>query len=173
MKKTLVMVGLMAAMCITAGASFATCPCQQPAPSCPCQQQEATPPAPVTTPCEDVSKADNPCPCGENWLDDQKVEEYFNKMGFSDCQKDSAKKLIEEFRCNTKGMNGGECENKCECRQYRKELRNLDYEMRKLLTQCQKDNYKDVRKDVKSHVKCSHNCLIWPSMQKKCSKCDN
>ena len=180
MKKTFVMLGLLAAMFVAGQASFAACPCQQEtaAPACPCQAAPACPcqAEPKTEPIETdscCSKADCPCQtCAESWLEPQKVEDYFNRIGLSDCQKDSARKLIEEFKCNTKGLNGGECESKCDCRKYRKELRHLDYDMRKLLTECQKSNYANVKSDIKAQVKCCHKCLIWPSMAPKCSKCN-
>jgi hypothetical protein len=178
MKKTFVMLGLLAAMFVAGQASFAACPCQQEtaAPACPCQAAPKTEPIETSCPsCPDNScaKADCPCQtCAESWLEPQKVEDYFCRIGLSDCQKDSARKLIEEFKCNTKGLNGGECESKCDCRKYRKELRHLDYDMQKLLTQCQKSNYANVKSDIKSQVKCCHKCLIWPSMAPKCSKCN-
>lgn len=158
MRKNLVIFGIMAIMFIAGQSSFANCPCQQtePQPACPCQTCEPT------CPCQ---------PCCEGWLNPQKVEEYFCRIGFSDCQKEEARNLIEQFKCDTKGLSGGVCASKCDCRKYRKELRNLDYNMRKLLTQCQKSNYKTVRCEVKSQVKCCHKCLIWPSRAPKCCKC--
>src|SRR5574344_1135307 len=165
MKRSLVLLGLLTTIFISGQSSFASCPCQSPC------QTEPTPPPAATEPC---NKCEKPTcsSCNETWTDSQKMEEYFCQIGLSDCQKDEARKLVEEFKCNTQGLNGGDCENKCDCRKYRKELRHLDREMKKLLTECQKSNYAEVRSDVKSQVKCCHKCLIWPSLQKKCSSCN-
>ena len=166
MKKTLL--ALFTAVALTLGmqASFASCPCEQP-------QSEATT---ASCPCEKPSCdscATKP-PCCEGWLDCQKLEEYFCKMGLSDCQKADAQKAIEEFKASTDAIRskGCSCESKCECRSYRKALKHLDCHMKSIITKCQKADYKAVKKEVKKEVKCCHKCLINPFSRCKCS-CNN
>ena len=163
MKKTLVALFTVVALSIGIQASFAACPCQKADP-CPCAK-----------PCDPCAKPCDPCatsaPCGEGWLDCQKLEEYFCKMGFNDCQKADALKAIEEFKAETACLraNGCNCESKCDCRAYRKALRTLDCKMKTIVTKCQKSDYNCVRKEVKNDVKCSHKCLINPFSRCKCS----
>ena len=171
MKKTLVALFTMIALSIGVQASFAACPCQN---SCdPC----VTPCNPCAKPCDPCAKPCKPCettmqtPCCEEWLSCAKLDEYFCKIGLSDCQKADALKAVEEFKCATACMraNGCDCESKCDCRTYRKALRTLDCSMKQIITKCQKSDYKSVKKEVKNQVKCCHHCLINPFSRCKCA----
>lgn len=135
--------------------SFAACPC--------CQ----TDPCPCVKPCE-------PCccqPCCEDWLNCAMVENYFCKIGLNECQKNQARIAIEQFKCATQCLraNGCNCETKCECRAYRKALKNLDCSMKNIITACQKSDYKCVKSEIKDKVKCCHKCLINPFKRCKCA----
>jgi len=157
MKKMLV--GLFSFFAIAIGiqqASFAACPCQTQTEPCPCAK-----------PC-------NPCACNktvcEDFLNCTSMEDYFCRIGLNECQKDQARKAIEEFKCARNGINAnGKCESKCECRIYRRALKDLDCKMKNIITQCQKSDYKSVRHDVKDKVKCCHKCLINPFKRCKCA----
>lgn len=194
MKKTLVLFGILATM-LFGVQTFAACPCAQP--SCPCQA--ACPaPCPVAAPCCPTcnnspctcpSSCCNKCSC-EDWI--CRMEELFCKIGLNECQKEQARRAIAQFQCDTKCLNlcstgcgctcgsgcncgcGNKCccESKCDCRQYKRELKNLDCEMKKIITKCQKSDYKCVKSEVKDQVKCCHKCLIWPFSLCKCC-CDN
>lgn len=150
MKKTLVALFTMIALSIGAQV-FAACPCQT------CD--------PCPKPCECTT------PCCESWLDCQKVNEYFCKIGLNECQKAEALNAIEKFRCKTQNMrcDGCKCESKCECRAYRKAIRALDCDMKAIITKCQKADYKCVKKEIKDQVKCCHHCLINPFARCKCA----
>lgn len=152
MKK--VLVGLFTLIAMSIGmASFAACPCQQPCNSC----------------C-------NSCvPCCEDWLNCACVEDYFCRIGLNECQKAQARCAIEQFKCATACIRGKgcQCESKCECREYKKALRDLDCKMKQIITCCQKDDYKCVKNEVKDKVKCCHKCLINPFHRCKCCDCGN
>lgn len=163
MKKTLLTLFALIALAFTAQATFAACPCQQPA--CPCETGPACPCAKPACPCDC-----NNIPCCEDWLCPQTLEDYFCRIGLSECQKADALKAIEEFKCETQALRDKccKCESKCECRSYRKALRRLDCKMKNIITKCQKSAYKCVRKEVKNKVKCCHKCLINPFYRCKC-----
>lgn len=156
MKKTLVALFSLVALTISVQTSQAACSCQS---SCPCQS---------ACTCNYTN-----C-CCEDWLCPQSLEDYLCRIGLSECQKDSARSAVEEFKCKTQAIrdNGCKCESKCECRAYRRALRDLDCKMKTLITQCQKDDYKCVRKEIKEKVKCCHRCLINPFKRCKC-KCNS
>jgi hypothetical protein len=155
MKKVLVSIFTLVALAFGIQASFAACPCQ-------------TNPCPCAKPC-------NPCdctsPCCEDWLCQSAIEDYFCRIGLNECQKAEARKAIEEFKCETACLrvNNCKCESKCDCRTYRKALRDLDCKMKMLITKCQKSDYKIVRKEIKNKVKCCHKCLINPFKRCKCA----
>lgn len=165
MKKSLTALFTLIALTICIPKVFAECPCQTPQPCCPsttsCPCQAAQPCAPPCQSCQ--------CPCegckAETWLCPQSLEAYFCRMGFTDCQKCSARQAVEEFKCAVKCLPKC-CESKCDCRAYRKALKTLDCKMKNIITQCQKKEYKCVKNEVKSQVKCCHKCLIWPSFCK-------
>lgn len=150
MKKMLV--GLFTLIAMSIGmASFAACPCQQPCNSC----------------CNSCCN-----PCCEDWLNCVCVEDYLCRIGLNECQKAEARCAIEQFKCATActRSKGCQCESKCECREYKKALRDLDCKMKQIITQCQKDDYKCVKSEIKDKVKCCHKCLINPFHRCKC--CD-
>ncbi len=155
MKKTLVALFTLIALSIGIQTSQAACPCD------PCN--------PCADPCPACPVADS-CNCCESWLECKCLEDYFCKIGLNDCQKAEALKAIERFKCKTECLRakGCKCETKCECRDYRKALRDLDCDMKKIITKCQKADYKCVRKEVKDKVKCCHHCLINPFKRCKC-----
>lgn len=166
MKKTLVTLVALGALMLGAQA-FAACPCETQKPcDDPCK-------SPCEKPCEKQKPCD-PCdtagPCGENWLSCTNLEEYFCKIGLDSCQKQKAMQAIEEFKADTAcfRMKGCDCETKCECRTYRHALKDLDCKMKKIITDCQKENYEQVRDEVKDQVKCAHKCLINPFSRCKC-----
>lgn len=150
MKK--VLVGLFTLIAISIGmASFAACPCQQ---SCaPC--------------CSSFN------PCCEDWLNCMCVEDYLCRIGLNECQKAQARCAIEQFKCDTacNRAKDCQCESKCECREYKKALRDLDCKMKQIITCCQKDDYKCVKNEIKDKVKCCHKCLINPFH--RCKTCDS
>lgn len=155
MKKTLVALFTLFALAISVQTSQAACPCQTQIAPCPCMQAD---------PC-------NCAPCGEAWLNQYAVEDYFCRIGLNDCQKAQAMNAIEKFKCETKCLraNGCKCESKCECREYKKALRNLDCDMKKIITSCQKQDYKCVKDEIKDKVQCAHKCLINPFHRCKCA----
>lgn len=156
----------MIALSIGIQASLAACPCKT---DC-CDKQPC-----CEKPCKpcDCDPCDCNGPCCENWLNSAMVEDYFCRIGLSECQKQEAREAIETFKCETQCLRGNDCkcENKCDCRAYRKALRDLDCKMKQLITKCQKDDYKCVKKEVKDQVKCCHKCLINPFKRCKCG-CD-
>lgn len=111
-----------------------------------------------------------PCECCEGWLDCKCLEDYFCRIGLNECQKCEARQAAEIFKCKTQCLRakGCQCETKHECRCYRNALRDLDCKMKNIITRCQKPDYKCVRKEVKSKVKCCHKCLINPFKRCKC-----
>lgn len=176
MKKKLL--GVFTVIALAFGASsFAACPCGNSPCTCPT--------SPCNNPCmsQNVSPCDNPCakkkcdPCSnidsEAWLSSTSLQEYFCQLGFTDCQKQEAMNAIEEFKCKTKDIrmsnNGCQTESKCDCRTYRRALKDLDCKMKHIVTSCQKDEYKDVRQSVKEQVKCAHKCMINPFSRCKTS----
>lgn len=153
MKKTLVALFTLVALSIGIQASFAACPCSTPYNPCyaaPC------------TPCCDC--------CCEDWLNCVCVEDYLCRIGLNECQKAEARCAVEQFKCDTQCLRAKDCkcESKCECRTYKKAVRDLDCKMKQIITQCQKDDYKCVRKEIKDTVKCCHKCLINPFYRCKC-----
>lgn len=146
MKRMLIFMGVMVAMLVGVQ-TFAACPCEKP---CPCSMNQ---------------------PCCEDWLCPQAVENYFCRIGLNECQQDEAAMAIEQFKCKTQceRAKGCACENKCECRAYRKALKDLDCKMKQIITSCQKSNYKCVKHDIKDKVKCCHKCLINPFSHCKCA----
>jgi len=159
MKKTLV--GLFTMVAIAFGMqAFAACPCNTS--SCDCDPCAKPAPCACECPCE---------PCCEDWLNKACLDDYFCRIGLSECQKAEVLCAIEEFKCETKCLRGNDCkcESKCDCRTYRKALRDLDCKIKNIITKCQKGDYKCVRKEVKTKVKCCHKCLIWPFHRCKCA----
>lgn len=133
-------------------------------------------------PISDDNPCDNSCEsesckekkgCCEDWLYTTNLEEYFCKMNLSDNQKSEAIRAIEEFKDSTQSMRNSDCtcSSKEECREYRRALRTLDNQMKNIITKCQKNDYKAIRKEVKDQVKLCHHCLIGPSPKCK-STCD-
>lgn len=159
MKKSLV--GLFALLTLVAQNAFAACPCSQESNPCdtpaPCEKQ--------FNPCET-----NKC-TGEDWLSQSNIEEYFSRMNLDQAQRCEAMNAIENFRDKTEMLSSGECATKCDCRAYRHALKDLDCEMKKIITACQKSDYRSVRNDVKAHVRCTHKCLINPFT--RCASCNN
>lgn len=170
MKKTLVALGLLMTVVFGAQQSFAACPCAQPCPSpCPVETPCPPPPCPVATPCPcpeatPCNPCDTKCKSCEDWL--SRLESYYCRIGFNECQKDQARCAVNQFLCDIKCLNITDnncgCESKCDCRAYKRALKNLDCEMKKIITKCQKSDYKCVKKEVKDQVACFHKCLIWP-----------
>lgn len=146
MKKMSVSFFILIALIFNLQASFAKCPCAK---SC--------------NPCKS-------CTCCESWLSCHYLEDYFCRVGLNECQKCEARRAVEEFKCETQSIRtkGCRCESKQECRCYRKSLRNLDCKMKNIITPCQKADYKVVRKEIKSKVKCCHKCLINPFKRCRC-----
>jgi hypothetical protein len=147
MKKLLVALFTLVALSFGAQ-SFAACPCQTDPGPC----------AKSSTTCDDILSCTN-------------VEDYFCKIGLNECQKDQARIAVNKFKCDTQCLtsNACNCENKCECRAYRKALRNLDCAMKNIITKCQKADYKCVKHEIKDQVKCCHKCLINPFSRCKCA----
>lgn len=153
MKKMLFTLFALIALSIGMQATFAACPCNPCAKSCDCF-------CPY-----------KPCQCSEGWLNCNCMEDYFCRIGLSECQKCEARKAVDEFICKTECIRtkGCQCENKCECRMYRKALKDLDCKMKNIITQCQKQDYKCVKNEIKDKVKCCHKCLINPFYRCKCA----
>lgn len=155
MKKTLVALFTFIALSIGIQSSFAACPCKTPC-----------------NPCMQAASCCNPCCdcCCEDWLNCKCVEDYFCRIGLNECQKAEARCAVEQFKCNTQCQraDGCKCESKCECRTYRKALRDLDCKMKNIITKCQKTDYKCVKSEIKDKVKCCHKCLINPFHRCKC-----
>ena len=188
MKKTLVALSILTALLISAKTTFAACPCTEPQicpqatcpVQCPCEQ--ATP-CPCSCPCETPCPCEvqTPCACSscccDKWLSN--TENYFCRIGLSDCQKMKARRAVACFQSKIKCLNlqntPCDCkESRCDCRAYRKALKKLDCDMKNIITCCQKDNYKCIRKEVKCDVQKCHKCLISPfTFCKKCCKCCN
>lgn len=145
--------------------SFAACPCQMQTDPCSCAQ-------PCNTCCDSCAKPCNcDCGCCEDWLTCKCMEDYLCRIGLNECQKCEARKAVEEFKCETNCLraNNCKCESKCDCRCYRKALKNLDCKMKNIITKCQKADYKCVKNDIKDKVKCCHHCLINPFKHCKCA----
>lgn len=157
MKKTLVALFTLIALSFGIQA-FAACPCDPCAKPCDCDCE---------CPCE-------PCKCCEGWLNCKCLEDYFCRIGLSECQKCDARKAVQDFVFCTQCLRckDCQCETKCECRSYRKALRVLDCKMKNIITKCQKSDYRCVRKEVKEQVKCCHKCLINPFYRCKCCDCN-
>lgn len=153
MKKMLVALGILTTMLICAPTSFAACPCENP---CPCAEATCPPSC-------------DKCTC-DDWVN--KMEEYYCRVGLSECQKIEARRAMAQFLCDTKCLTLNNCtcpkESKCDCRQYKRELKKLDCEMKKIITKCQKEDYKCVKNEIKDQVKCCHKCLIFPFSLCKC-----
>lgn len=157
--KTLAALLTLVALIISAKMTFAACPCQIIDPCCPYAKS-----APG---CECSC---SPCKCCEDWVDCKCLEDYFCSVGLNECQKCAARKAIEKFKYVTQCLaKNCKCETKCECRYYRRALRDLDCKMKNIITKCQKPDYNCVRREIKDKVKCCHKCLIWPF---KLCKCD-
>lgn len=161
MKKTLV--ALFALTTLLAQSSFAACPCK-------------TTPSEKPNPCQEKV---NPCETNqlnncEDWLSSYNLENYFDRMDFNQNQKCEAMSAIQKFKDRTQDLaSSGDCESKCDCRRYRHALKDLDCDMKKIITSCQKNEYRSVRNDVKSQVKCCHKCLINPFTRcASCNTCD-
>lgn len=186
MKKALIAFGILMTVILTAQTTFAACECNQTSSSCQCPITTSCPcPAcpienscqcPITTytPCCNNCNNCNNC-CCETWL--SKMEDYYCRVGLSECQKCLARRVMAQFLCDTQCLRNccGPCnESACDCRQYKRELRNLDYEMKKIVTDCQKSNYNCVKNEVKDQVRCCHKCLMWPfSISFGCCHCCN
>lgn len=156
MKKTLI--GLFALATLLVQGAYAACPCQRELNPC-------------DSPCE---KRINPCQTnkctGEDWLTTTNLEEYAARMDLNESQRCEAMNAIEKFKDKTEGLSSGECASKCDCRAYRHALKELDCDMKKIITSCQKNDYNSVKKEVKNQVKCTHKCLINPFT--RCASCD-
>lgn len=159
MKKTLI--GLFAIATLLVQGVYAACPCQREANPC------KTP-----SPCE---KKINPCQSnrctGADWLTQTNLEDYFSRMNLDDSQRCEAMNAIENFKDKTEGLSSGECASKCDCRAYRHALKDLDCDMKRILTSCQRSDYRSVRREVKNQVKCTHKCLINPFT--RCASCNS
>jgi hypothetical protein len=159
MKKTLI--ALFAIATLVAQNAFAACPCQKKANPCnnPCQER--------VNPCQT-----NRC-TGEDWLTQANLEDYFTRMNLDDTQRCEALAAIERFREKTANLSNatGSCASKCECRAYRHALKDLDCDMKNILTSCQRGDYRSVRREVKNQVKCNYKCLINPFT--RCASCNN
>lgn len=151
MKRTLFTLLALIALSIGTQVSFAACPCNKIVEPCSCS-------------CPTM-------PCCEDWLCPIAVEDAFCKIGLNECQKYEARKAVDEFVCKTQCVreDGCECESKCECRIYKKALRELDCKMKNILTKCQESDYKCVKNDIMEKVKCCHKCLINPFHRCKCA----
>jgi len=163
MKKTLI--GLFALLTVLAQSSFAGCPCQRDIN--PCDMRD---------PCPKVSPCTTPDPCEMNklsgctdWLTQTSLEGYFNRMNLDQAQKCEAMNAIENFMEKTENINIGDCATKCDCRNYRHALKDLDCDMKNIITSCQKSDYRAVRKEVKNQVKCCYKCSINPFT--RCTSC--
>jgi hypothetical protein len=169
MKKTLVALGILTTLLIGAQTSFAACPCENPCP-CPCTESV---PCPAPCPCAEATPC--PTPCNKANCDDWlcKMETYYCRVGLSECQKAEARIAVAQFLCDTSRLNKCTCpkETKCDCRQYKRELKQLDCQMKKIITKCQKADYKCVKNEIKDQVKCCHKCLIFPFSLCKCDSC--
>lgn len=161
MKIILVTLFTLLTLSVGVQAVFAECSCNNKSDPCSCARQ--------CDPC-DYGCPDEQCNCCGGWLNCRCLEDYFCRIGLNECQKCEARKAVEEFKCCTKCLRekGCKCESKCECRAYRNALRNLDCKMKNIITRCQKDDYKYVRREVKDQVKCCHKCLINPFKRCKC-----
>lgn len=167
MKKSLTALFTLIVLTICIPKVFAACPCQtsppSPATTAPCQTDLAP-----ASPCPTV---ECPCDCNktsETWLCPENVEAGLRRLGFTECQKNSARQAIEEFKCAIKDLpKCCRCESKCDCKKYRMALNDLDCKMKNIITRCQKKEYDCIREEVKKQVQCCHKCLMWP---KKC-KC--
>lgn len=192
MKKTLIAIYTLIALAIGIQATLADCPFQTWPNQCNCDPCMMSNPCGYACPCTNGATPpiiynpgdDDTCyqqeqynckqccnPCCENWLNCPNVENYFCRMGLNECQKAKARCAIEQFKFKTQCLRNKcncTCESKCECRQYRKALRDLDCQMKNIITRCQKSDYNCVRYDVKCKVKCYHHCLIWPFYLCKC-----
>lgn len=160
MKKVFLFLTFITLFFIGTQVTFAQCQCTPCVQSAPC----ACNPSPYQTCCYS---------CCEAWLNCQCIENYLCQLGLSECKKCDARNMVERFKCETNCLRckGYKCESKCDCRKYRKELCNLDYEIKKLLCGCQKDKYKCIRNEIKDQVRCCHRCLIWPISFGGCCKC--
>lgn len=159
MKKTLV--ALFAIMTLSAGGVFASCPCQKPNP---CE---------TPNPCQERVKPCEKQRCeGVDWLTMENLEDYAQRMNLDDEQKCEAMKAIEKFQAKTAGLTNarGECASKCECKTYKKALHELDCDMKQILTSCQMEDYRSVKREVKNNVKCNYKCFSNPFA--RCASCD-
>lgn len=141
MRKTLVALGLFTLLTLCVQATFAACPCARSSTLLFCRDVQR------------LAEASNPCPCPcdcakepccEDWLNCKCVEDYFCRIGLSECQSRSQKSYrtiqMRQFKClRVKRCN---CESKCECREYRRALKDLDCKMKNLITKCQKSDYR-------------------------------
>lgn len=170
MTKIIIVFGLFLTIILGTPVAFAACPINgQVNPLV-----ETCPTCPVATPCNNCGNKnpggyDN---CCEDWLNN--IEGYFCRIGLSECQKCEARKAINRFLCNSKCLDPCNCgckESKCACREYKKALKQLDCEMKEIISKCQKDDYKGIRKEIKKQVNCCHECLTWPFSKCAC-KCN-
>lgn len=173
MKKTLTTLFTLIALTMCTPKVFAQCACPTPQPCCPtatapCPCQEATPCSPCAQPCCPTTQCPCDCSKAETWFCPQCVEAYFCRLGLTECQKCAARQAVEQFKCCVQCLPTC-CASRCQCREYRKALRDLDCKIKNIITDCQKKEYKCVRSEVKSQVKCCHRCLIGPKFCRKCS----
>ncbi len=176
MKKSLIALFAVVALTITTQSAFAGCPCNKTISPCdkkvsPCEQKLN--PCEKADPCEKVDpcEANREMSC-EGWLTRASLDDYFVRMNLNDSQVCEAMSAVENFKSKTKNFrnSNGECETKCDCRMYRQALKELDCDMKKIISQCQKEQYKEIKAEVKSQVKCCHKCLINPF--NRCASCD-
>lgn len=162
MKKTFV--ALFALTALLAQSAFATCPCQKNLNPCdkptPCQEERVKP-------CE-KQKCE-----GVDWLTMENLADYAQRMNLDENQKCEAMNAINKFRAKTEGLENamGDCASKCECRAYKKALHELDCDMKQILTSCQMDGYRSVKRDVKNNVRCNYKCFSNPFA--RCASCDS
>ncbi|MBQ9688305.1 hypothetical protein IJV79_01570 [bacterium] len=166
MKKSLV--ALFAIATLLGQSAFAACPCPKANPcDTPCEKVK-----PCDDPCEKPDKCDvNKLSNCENWLTQASLENYYCRLNLSQAQRCEATNAIEKFKSKTMTISSnGECESKCDCKRYRLALKELDCDMKNIITDCQKSEYKAVKSEVKDQVKCCHKCLVNPFT--RCASCD-
>ena len=159
MKKSLV--ALFAIISLSANVVFAACPCQKPNP---CE---------TPNPCQEKVKPCERQRCEDvDWLTMENLENYAEKMNLDEQQKCEAMEAIKSFQAKTEDLTNarGECASKCECKAYKKALHELDCDMKRILTSCQMEGYRSVKRDVKNNVRCNYKCFSNPFA--RCASCN-
>ena len=155
MRKTLIAFSILTALMLVAQSSFAD------------SQSQVTTTVPVVvtlcptggTPvcsCQGTSSCPSTFNNCEYWLN--KLESYYCIIGLSDWQKDQARRVVAQFLCDTKNIRltcSGTCNgSKDDQKKYKRELKKLDSEMKKIVTISQKMAYDCVKIEIKSQVNC-------------------